>query len=562
MDNGTVAIYNPSSIISKSNNGDVGSNSDSALLSTIERNKKGAITATQFNPHSSSSSLLATGSSMGEILITSLENPLLPTSLPPIDGSSGASTNLQQQQSGSTGNGAGITSLAWNIEVEHILATSNGNGVATIWDMKQNKPWCELQCDVSGSALSCVQWNPSQGMHLMTCSSDDRHPVIKLWDLRYSKTEPLATSEGVEGGHVKGILDMDWCPFDESLLVTCGKDDRTLLWDLITFKPISEIRNDENTSDSSIGNGTYGGNEQNLSGLGGISEVPPSPTSSGFGVGFTTSQQKRYDVKFSHVRRGLLSTCSFDRKVQAHSILGIATKCGRPPKWMKPASGVSFGFGGSITSFASTHKKVSISSHVERPDLKAAVQDFESAIADGNYAAFSAMKQESESDLGNSYEAQVWGFMQVIFDENARAKLLYFLGFDPEKIHKVASEFVEEKKSTEIDMSKLSMNDVKRCSPPMSDEAENTVNQALLVGNFEAAVECCMRSGNLADALILASCGGAELWAKTQAQYFASELKKRSFLSVVSAVIHNKVSLINYCTILHTAKVILLILYV
>ena len=35
---------------------------------------------------------------------------------------------------------------------------------------------------------------------------------------------------------------------------------------------------------------------------------------------------------------------------------------------------------------------------------------------------------------------------------------------------------------------------------------------------------------------------GAELWQKTQAQYFAIEQQKRPFLSIVSAVIHNKVS--------------------
>ena len=78
-----------------------------------------------------------------------------------------------------------------------------------------------------------------------------------------------------------------------------------------------------------------------------------------------------------------------------------------------------------------------------------------------------------------------------------------------------------------------------KAAPPTTNEAEDTVNGALLVGNFEASVECCIRAGSKADALVLASCGGAELWAKTQAQYLASEVGKRPFLSVVSAVIHN-----------------------
>jgi protein transport protein SEC31 len=71
----------------------------------------------------------------------------------------------------------------------------------------------------------------------------------------------------------------------------------------------------------------------------------------------------------------------------------------------------------------------------------------------------------------------------------------------------------------------------------MSPGTQNVVKQALMVGNFEAAVECCFNTGNLADALVLASCGGADLWAKTQDRYFQSEAPKRPFLSVVGAII-------------------------
>ena len=31
-------------------------------------------------------------------------------------------------------------------------------------------------------------------------------------------------------GHSRGILDMSWCPFDSSMLLTCGKDNRTICW--------------------------------------------------------------------------------------------------------------------------------------------------------------------------------------------------------------------------------------------------------------------------------------------------------------------------------------------
>ncbi len=42
---------------------------------------------------------------------------------------------------------------------------------------------------------------------------------------------------------------------------------------------------------------------------------------------------------------------------------------------------------------------------------------------------------------------------------------------------------------------------------PLSKAAEAVIKRSLLVGNFEAAVQCCMSTGNMADAMLLARCG-------------------------------------------------------
>ena len=91
-----------------------------------------------------------------------------------------------------------------------------GNGTVVVWDLKQNKAWCELRCESSGAAVADMAWNPSEGLHLLTASSDDRNPVLKLCDLRSSTTVPLTTLQG----HQQGILSMSWCPHDESMLLT------------------------------------------------------------------------------------------------------------------------------------------------------------------------------------------------------------------------------------------------------------------------------------------------------------------------------------------------------
>lgn len=487
MIDGTVNVWDPAKMMSSSDR--------QPLLASINRHSGGAVSALQFNPHPASANLLATGGSDGEVLVTSLDTPEKPNVFVPAPD--------QPKQ------GAEITQCAWNTQVSHIVASAAGNGTAVVWDLRQKKPWCELRCEASSIAVSDLTWNPIQGLHIVTASADDHNPVLKLWDLRASTTMPLATLEG----HSQGVLSVAWCPHDESLLLSCGKDNRTILWDLSSLKAIAEIPNvDPSETDATRSTDLYSG-------------------------GLSSSQQKRYDVQWSPLRRGVVSTCSFDRKVQAHSVIGAATKCGRPPKWLKPASGVSCGFGGTILSFSSSHKVVKIDSAVEQPLLKSASESFELAISTNDFTGFSRSMAAKASDAGDSHKSQLWGFMQIIFESNAREQLLGYLGFDPEKIQEMAMEFAEDGSDA---IANLSLGENSKPTPPMSKKAEDTVKQSLLVGNFEAAVECCFRSGNLADALVLASCGGSELWAKTQAEYFSREAKKRPFLSVVKAVIHNQ----------------------
>ena len=61
--------------------------------------------------------------------------------------------------------------------------------------------------------------------------------------------------------------------------------------------------------------------------------------------------------------------------------------------------------------------------------------------------------------------------------------------------------------------------------------AEGLLGQALLTGNFEAAVEMCIHENKMAEAILLAVAGGPELLARTQEKYFTSN---KSCLSRVS----------------------------
>jgi len=498
---GTVNLWKPSSIMNdlpdatlasvtlpNNNDNNTNSNSSAAAVSTLK-----------FNPHPDSRHLLATGTSSGHVYMMDCTTPTEST------------TNIYSPGGeGTKSQGGEITQVSWNSQVSHILASSCANGTVVVWDTRQKKPWCELRCEAN-CPVSDMKWNPTQGLHMMT-ASEGGGGHLRLWDLRASTSMPLTTLEG----HAGGVLSMDWCPHDETLLVSCGNDNRTLLWDLYSLQPIAEVPNEDVT---------VVGSAAAAAGSNGNASDP----SSIYGGGLSSSQQKRNDVQWSPLRRGVISTCSFDRKIQAHSVVGLATKCGRPPKWMSPGSGVSCGFGGVVVFIEAQQKVVKIDTIVEHPELVEASEKFETEFAATDCITYChTMAERAEDD----YESQVWSFMQIMFETDAREQLLNYLGFDPEKINQAAMEFNEDG-SNPSDAEPI---------PAMSKDAENAVKDALLVGNFEAAVECCFRSGNYADALVLASCGGAELWAKTQAEYFSREAKRRPFLSLVSAVIHGQLT--------------------
>src|SRR5690349_12384288 len=72
-----------------------------------------------------------------------------------------------------------------------------------------------------------------------------------------------------------------------------------------------------------------------------------------------------------------------------------------------------------------------------------------------------------------------------------------------------------------------------------SGTPEDAIARALIVGNFEGAVDCCIKSDRMADALNLAAYGGPELWKKTQEAYFNQRAKP--FLRVVSSIVKDDI---------------------
>jgi protein transport protein SEC31 len=180
MENGELALWDPEKIIV---NADV---SESLILRNTSHT--GPVRGLDFNPIQTN--LLASGAINGEVYIWDLNDPSKPYS--PTPGT--RSTKLDE-----------ITSVAWNQQVQYVLAGASSTGYTVVWDLRGKREVVALaygggagtlagQSGVgSGMAvggrrgMSAIAWHPDNATRLVTASEDDLSPVIMVWDLRNAR---------------------------------------------------------------------------------------------------------------------------------------------------------------------------------------------------------------------------------------------------------------------------------------------------------------------------------------------------------------------------------------
>eukprot|EP00624_Nannochloropsis_granulata_P001631 evm.model.NODE_18033_length_94466_cov_20.978998.19 len=398
---GTVAIWDPAKLVA---------NHPQPRIAAVQRHT-GPVNGLHFNPSATSSHLLASGGADNEVFVYALDRPDTPNVFIPAPAPNTAKHTAE------------VSKVAWNPQVPHILASCSGNGSTIVWDLRQKKPYCELR-DPARGPVADIAWNPDEGLHMVTASGDDNNPVIRLWDLRSSTTHPLATLKG----HDQGLLSVSWCPFDSSFLLSTGRDNRTLLWDLHHATPIYELP-------SSI----------------------PEAGSTGYG-GYGASQQRRYNATWSPILPAVVGTSSFNRTVEFYSLTGVRSTTGRAPKWLRRPVTASFGWGGQLVHIdngaaakaakpagalgaprggpGGKKPMVHLRGLVEDTELVAASKEFKEVVLSQDYRSFCAARA-SAAETGE--ERQVWAVLQNIVDKESKSQLNRTLGYDEASVAAAAA---------------------------------------------------------------------------------------------------------------------------
>ncbi|EGG16691.1 WD40 repeat-containing protein [Cavenderia fasciculata] len=546
LENGSIGIWNPSLI----NDNEENANS---MIGSAQKHT-GAVQALDFNPQQPN--LIASGGPDSEIFVWDLNNPASPSAYTP---------GTKPPQS------SDCTSISWNKKVQHIIASSFYNGITSVWDLKAKKSIIQFSDRTRRCKTRSILWNPTESTQLVTASEDDDFPVIQTWDLR-NALAPLRTLEG----HRRGIWGLSWCPTDASLLLSCGKDNRTLCWNVDRGEVLCEI---EASSDP---------NQWNFD-VQWSPRIPALLATSSFGGSISTYSLQDVNPRITAPTVNALGVVEPSSQPQPS-----ANSLRHPPSWLMRPVGASFGFGGRLAVFgrkkapatspsppaglqaqqiqAQQHQQmvqqqrvVKVVKVVSDAELLDRSSLLESVLQDGKFDEFCEQKiQGSSSDEDKA----IWGFLRVSFDQNGKKNILNYLGFDVESTKTELARFLqtlpELKKSTPTDnnaavvqngtssapqeggdVSNLLSNSteefpIKAAAPvkPIQfpgDGDENMITKALLIGDYATAVDCCLRLGRMADALVLASCGGQELWKSTMRAYFDANADK-SFARVVACI--------------------------
>ncbi|RUS90571.1 hypothetical protein EGW08_001659 [Elysia chlorotica] len=566
-ENGSIHVYSADKLLEKSSD---------CLITELKRHV-GAVKALDLNPFQSN--LLASGAGDSEIYIWDLlktDSPMTPgqKSQPPEE----------------------LACVAWNKQVQHILGSTFGSR-SVVWDLRKNEPIIKISDSMSRIKAKLLAWHPEVATQLCLSSEDDHTPVIQVWDLRYA-TSPLKVLES----HTKGVLSMDWCQRDPDLLLSCGKDSRILCWNPNSNAPNGEVVYELNTnnqwcfdiqwcprSPSIMSTASFDGHITLYSLMGGGHPIQPNnKVAESFGgapVGSAPVQVPYEQEKVlplqkppKWIRKPVGASFSFGGKL------------------------VTFGVEASPNPQQPPARIVRISQVVTETDLVVRSNALEQALNGGQFAEFCAMKA---ANSGNDVmQENIWNFMRVNFENEPRMKFLQLLGYDQNELARKVNEYT----GTEVAASSGRGVDAQELAQKMSllntgsimkadrltasgqaspnvgsktpiemldnlpdgsaafdeigsqsklsgvqtplviptDNADGLMTQALLTGNFEAAVEMCLSEDKMAEAILLAIAGGPELLIRTQKKYFQ---KNKSTLGrlISSVVTHDWAHIVENC---------------
>ncbi|XP_030306695.1 protein transport protein Sec31A isoform X7 [Calypte anna] len=554
-ENGNVILYDPAKIIA----------GDTEVIIAQKDKHTGPVRALDINVFQTN--LVASGANESEIYIWDLNSfatPMTP----------GVKTQPLED----------ISCIAWNRQVPHILASASPSGRATVWDLRKNEPIIKVSDHNNRMHCSGLAWHPDVATQMVLASEDDRLPVIQMWDLRFASS-PLRVIES----HTRGILAIAWSTADSELLLSCGKDAKILCSNPNTGEVLYELptktqwcfdiqwcpRNPAVLSAASF--------DGQIS----IYSIMGSSTD-----GLRQKQVDQFSSPFGNLDPfGAGQPLPPLQLPQQTTPQSLVLPLKKPPKWIQRPVGASFAFGGKLVTFENAksqqqpgveqlqHHHVFVSQVVTEKEFLARSSQLQEALQSESFVSYCQKKIDTASA---DFERNVWAFLKVNFEEDSRVKYLGLLGYKKDDLRKKITSTMNNEGLVDADLKETfsesdesvpdkgdeghtmekqfleeGMNDCKQETGDLRSakktfnisvigDVDGLITQALLMGDFESAVDLCLHNNRMADAIILAIAGGQELLSRTQEKYFARMQSKITRL-ITAVVTKNWKEIVQSC---------------
>jgi len=547
----------------------------------------GAVKALDFNPFQSN--LLASGGAESEIFIWDLNNcetPMTPgaTSQPPED----------------------VACISWNRQVQHILASTFASR-CVVWDLRKNEPIIKVSDSMSRIKCKLVCWNPEVATQMCLSSEDDHTPFIQLWDLRYA-TSPVKVLENhqrgilsmawcpqdadmllscgkdnrilcwnpnsaVQGGEVvyelptshQWSFDVQWCPRNPNVISSSSFDGHVTCYSLMGGgHPIHQADRVSDSFASSADPFSQMAHtqpqEQNVIPL----QKPPKwlkrPVGANFGFGGKLVSYE--NIKSQGPQHPASCQVTVSQVVTETDLM-----TGSQQLEQALTNGQHVEFCAMKAANASDSMQESIWNFLMVNFEKEPREKYIQMLGYDKTELAKKVSQHTKSDgLSDSMNAGV--------DADELAQKMNLLGTGdrgtPQKAlasSGQASPNVGSKtpgSQDELNFSDMGSSafdeignnaqnnaqTVPTTDKPLNlaadDNAEGLLCQALLTGNFEAAVDMCLSENRMAEAILLAIAGGPELLSRTQKRYF--QKNNSNLTRLVSAVVtHDWGQIVSTC---------------
>lgn len=248
----------------------------------------------------------------------------------------------------------------------------------------------------------------------------------------------------------------------------------------------------------------------------------------------------------------------------------------QPPKWLQVPVGASFGFGGKLISFSAAEAQpgqkaqstVKISTFAVDSGVNSATESFEKALKEGNLVDIC---EQRAKDAKTDHEKSDWNILRSLFKESPRQQLIEYLGFnegelegEPEKAEtngkaeaedetseatdskdkRLSSFFADSEADSEgflADLSSIQSTHGAKANNPFQiftggeSEADKRITHAIVLGQFDKAVDICLKEDRISDAFMLAICGGEKCIKKVKTAYF--KVKGPNYLRILASVV-------------------------